>query len=91
MQLVEFKMVSDIPEGGAIIKTIILEDAKKRSEIVKNLEEEKNMTNNSKKRLEEDRATVRKFQIENKRRADELRRKIAVDDAKVKKFFQEGR
>ncbi len=48
-------------------------------------------TNNSKKRLEMDRAAVKKFQAETDRRAAELRRKVLADQAKVKAFFKEGR
>ncbi|KKN59844.1 hypothetical protein LCGC14_0538420 [marine sediment metagenome] len=49
------------------------------------------MINNSKKRLEMDKATVRRFQAETERRRNELRRKILADEAKVKQFFKEGR
>lgn len=49
------------------------------------------MTNNSEKRLEMDKATIKKFQAESERRRKDLRRKVLADQAKVKKFFQEGR
>ncbi len=49
------------------------------------------MVKNSKERLEQDRAAVRKFQAETERRANEVRRKIAAEEAQVKKFFKEGR
>lgn len=49
------------------------------------------MTNNSKKRLERDKEAVRKFQAETERRRKDLRKKVLADQAKVKKFFQEGR
>ncbi len=46
------------------------------------------MTSNSKKRLEMDRAAIRKFQAETDRRAAELRGKILADQAKVKSFLK---
>ena len=49
------------------------------------------MTNNGKKRLEMDRKIVKEFQAETERRKKDLRMKVLKDQAKVKKFFQEGR
>lgn len=46
---------------------------------------------NSKKRLEKDRATVRKFQAETDRRSRDLRRKVLADQARVKRFLQDKR
>ncbi len=49
------------------------------------------MVENSKQRMERDRKAVKEFQAESERRKKDLRMKVLKDQAKVKKFFQEGR
>lgn len=46
---------------------------------------------NRKQRLERDIKIVKEFQAESERRRKDLRMKVLKDQAKVKKFFEEGR